>query len=455
MSTVDTVTRTGRDVLLAPLATLLAIAARPAVLAAAAVLLVCVPGGDRDPATVNLTAADLASAALVAAAAARALVGDRLPPARLWVVLAVGVLGCAVATFATPDPLASLPGFVRYLQLFVLVPVAVTIALRTRRDLVIVCGAVLIAALIQGLVGTHQYLTRTGAAFGGRPVRAVGTFSALDVMGMSTVVGYGLVVAVGLALVLRGPTRYVLLALAAFLALPLVFSLSRGALVATMVALAVMLIAASPRLALRTAVFGAAVVVVAVGVLGTPGGVVAQRVATVRTALAAPDRSVTDRFELWQTAVGMWRDSPVTGVGPKMFPRYRDSYAPLHMSSGSDVADRDLGFRRASLLSPHNMYLLVLSEQGLFGGLAFAGLLAGLGVATWRRTRRAAGPIGPPDARVHDGRLVSAVAVGVVTWTAVNFLYADIGGASSVFISVLLGVALWWATRPLARESPA
>jgi O-antigen ligase len=446
--------RTGCEVLLAPLAVLLAAAraaaARPATLVALTVLLVCVPVGNRDiTAAVHVAPADLASVALIAAIVPRVLGGDRLPRSRLWAAMAAAGLGFGLATLASQDPVVSLSGFVRYLQLFVLVPVAVVLALRERRDLQLVCAALLVVALIEGVVGTQQYLTGTGASFGGQDVRAVGTFGALDIMGMSTVIGYGLVVAFGLALVLRGRARFALLALAMLLVLPLLFSLSRGAAVATAGAIAIMLLAASQRLALRAAVFGGAAAIVLIGLLGggSGSGTVGARLASISSSTSAPDRSVSDRYELWQTATGIWRDHPWIGVGLKKFPAYRDSYAPLHLSSGSDIADPSLGFQREPLLTPHNMYLLVLSEQGLVGGFAFGGLLLFLAVMTWRRTRQAAGATGPPDGRVPDGRLISVAAVGIVAWAAINFLFGDIGGPSTVLVSVMIGLASWWAAQ--------
>jgi O-antigen ligase len=145
----------------------------------------------------------------------------------------------------------------------------------------------------------------------------------------------------------------------------------------------------------------------------------------------------------------MWRDQPLTGVGLKMFPSYRDSYAPLHLSSASDVEDPALGFHRQPLLSPHNLYLLVLSEQGLVGVIGLGGFLIGLGALTWRRTRREAGPLGPPDGRLPDGRLISAVAVGGLSWLLINLLFTDIGGQPTILMSVPIGLALWWALQPL------
>lgn len=443
------VSAVARDVLLGPPRGLLIViragVARPALLAALTVLLICVPVGNKDvSASIHITPADLGSVALTLSVLPRLLRGARLPLSPLWIAMSAVVVAFTVATVASQDPWTSMSGFVRYAQLFVVIPVATAVAVRERRDQRLLCAAVLAAAVVEGALGTWQALTRTGASFAGQNVRAVGTFGAQDVMGMSTVVGFGLIVALGLAIVLRGRSRAALLALAALLVAPLLLSLSRGSVIATVGAAALMLPAVSPRLAIRTAVFGGAAAFVLFGVLGTATRV-GERLATIGTSLTGPDRSVDDRYDLWQTAIAMWRDHPVTGVGVKMFPAFRDVYAPMHLSSGSDVADPGLSFRREPLLSPHNMYLLVLSEQGLIGATAFAGLLLVLLALTWRRTRYVAGLAGVPDGRLPDGRLACAVAVGVVGWVLLNFLSSDIGGPSTILTPVLLGLALSWA----------
>lgn len=451
------VRQAGRALLLDPPTGLLvvgrAMMERPAWLVALSVLLVCVPGGDRDmSASTHVAAADLASVALVLAVVPRVFAGSPLPRARLWGAMAATVIGLGLATVASHDPAVSASGFVRYLQLFVIVPTAVVLAVRDRHDLRLICGGVLAAAVVQATVGTWQYLTGTGASFAGENVRAVGTFGAVDVLGMSTVVGYGIVVAFGLGLALRGRARLGLLALAGLLVVPLLLSLSRGAVVATAAAIVVILLATSPRLALRTALFGGAAALVVVGSLGTVSTPIGERLGTIATSMTSPDQSVSDRYALWETAIAIWRDHPMTGVGVKEFMTYRDTYAPLHLSSGSDVADPSLGFRHQELLSPHNMYLLVLCEQGLVGALALGVFLLGLAVVTWRRTRQVAGVPDPPDGRLSDGRLVSGPAVGILAWTLVNFLFSDIGGPSAVLMPMLIGLALWWAVQPEPRR---
>jgi O-antigen ligase len=446
------------DVLFGPLEGLVVVVrtvvSRPAWLAALSLLLMCVPMSRDLSASANVTPGDLGFAALAVAVVPAVLNGARLPRSRLWLAMAAAIVGFGVATLTSMDPGTSMWGFVRYVEIFVVVPVAVVLAVRDRRDLRLVCAALLTAAVIQGTIGTWQYVTETGASFAGSNVRAVGTFGAMDVMGLATVVGIGIVVAIGLALVLRGRARLGLVALAALLVVPLLLSLSRGALVATIGATVVMVLTVAPRATLRAAPFVAAAVIVLGGTLAadsTSG--VGTRVATIATSISDPDRSVSDRYDLWATATGMWRDQPLTGVGLKMFPSYRDSYAPLHLSSGSDVEDPASGFHRQALLSPHNMYLLVVSEQGLIGALGLGGFLMGLAALTWRRTRREAGPLGLPDGRLPDGRLISAVAVGMLSWALINSLFGDIGGQGTVLMSVSIGLALWWAMQPIQRRA--
>ncbi|MFF7458371.1 O-antigen ligase family protein [Kitasatospora sp. NPDC008115] len=404
---------------------------RPSLPAAATVLLVCVPTGEKDvAAAVHVTAADLASLALVALTAVHLLRG-RTPAIGRADAVRFGaiVLAAAVATVGSTDPATSLTGFVRLTQVFVLVPAAVLCALRDRTDQRLVLGSFVIAALIQGVVGAHQFLTGTGASYTGRPIRAVGTFGALDIMAMSTVVSYGLLAALALGLAERGPDgnarlRRALFATAGFLAFPLAVSFSRGSWIATAAAATVLLLRADARLAVRGAVLGTAAAVVLVGGFGLGGSGVTARLTSIGSVSEAPDQSVSDRYDLWSTAGRIWQDHPVSGAGPKAFQQLRDSHAPLRLSSGSDAADATIGFQREPLLSPHNMYFLVLSEQGLIGiaayGMLFLGLLLGC-------LRGARGP--------------GLAALALLTWVLVDFLYADIGGTTTVLTSVILGLA--------------
>jgi O-antigen ligase len=158
---------------------------------------------------------------------------------------------------------------------------------------------------------------------------------------------------------------------------------------------------------------------------------------------------VTDRYTMWAAAAGMWRERPLTGVGLKGFPEHRDSHSSLALSSGSETDGAGTGYRRQPLLSPHNMYLLVLAEQGLLGLLTLAGswlALLVLGLRRLRAERRAEGGPGPDCA---------LVALGLLVWQLTDFAYADIGGPSTVLTAVCFGLAAWWALgAPDGREVP-
>ncbi|MBC3844375.1 hypothetical protein GXW82_42175 [Streptacidiphilus sp. 4-A2] len=135
----------------------------PAVLAAVTVLLVCLPtGGQRNvAAAVHVTPADVASVGLagvcglrVAAALRRGATG--LLPRRAALLFGGVLLAAATATAASQDPAVSLSGFVRLVQVFVLVPLAVWFALRDRRDLRLLLAALITAALVEGRSGSSS-----------------------------------------------------------------------------------------------------------------------------------------------------------------------------------------------------------------------------------------------------------------------------------------------------------
>ena len=420
-------------VALAPLAWALAAATvaarRPSCLVAAAVLLVCLPAGLQELAAGGrVTVADAAAGVAVVVAGWRALRDGAGPRPRGLLPFGAMVLSVAVATVVAADLAEGVVGFVRYTELFVLIPVAVAVSLRDRVDLYLVAGAFVAATVLQGAVGVWQTATNTGASYAGRYVRAVGTFGAEQIMALGAIVGYGILVTLALGLALRGVARVALVATAALLVLPLAFSLSRGAWIATACAVAVQLLVCNWRLgvaALATAAFAIGFVVSGVGPASLT---IDERVSSIASAGSTPDRSVQDRYALWGTAVAIWAGHPVTGVGLKGFAKERDSYAPMSLSAGSDVDDPRAGFRREPLLSAHNQYLMVLAEQGTIGILAFGWLLAALAAGAVRR-------------RFAGERFLDLVAPGVLVWTFIDFAYGDIGaGPTGVLLGVLLGL---------------
>ena len=383
--------------------------------------------------------ADAVSALVVLYCAIRLVRDRRRPLSRTAaVVLGLPVLGLAVAAMGASSPGAGITGLGRYLQIFVLVPVAVVLLVRGRSDFRLLAWAFVALAGWQGAIGVHQYVTGTGASYQGEDIRAVGTFGPTDVMGMATVVAFGLVCALGLALG-RTPARQraVAAACAVALLLPLALSFSRGAWIATAATCAVQLVLAGPRRALKVGAVALAAGAVLVGGLGVGTAMLQERIDSITRVTDAPDQSVTDRYTMWAAATDMWREHPLTGVGLKGFPEHRDSHASLALSSGSDTEGAGAAYRKQPLLSPHNMYLLVLAEQGLIGLLALGGGWLALLVCGLRGLWRAR--------RTGSGLDCALVACGLLVWQLIDFAYADIGGPSTVLTAVVFGVVAWWS----------
>ncbi|MFC5754775.1 O-antigen ligase family protein [Actinomadura rugatobispora] len=441
-----------------------ALAGRWSPLVAAAALCVCVPpeigatavawtarfaGFETfsDVLAVQVSAGDLAGLVLVTVAAVL-VAARKVAPPPLWTLPAFGTVALAagIATLCSQDIASSLPGYVRIVQLLVLVPLAAMTLVQDRTDGLVVAAAVVAVALAESSYGIWQALTRNGAAIGGETVRAVGTFGAGDVMALSIVAGFGVVFT--LAFALAGPPRVRPFAAAALAVLgsALLLALSRGSWIAIGAAAGLVLLAYSRRLAMRTAATAAALAVVVVGGLGLGlgggdgdlgGQTLAARAQSMTSVMDAPDQSVLDRYSLWTAARGMWGDHPVTGVGVKNFPAYRDSYAPIELSSAGEVMDRVNGYHRQPLLSPHSQYLLVLAEQGVVGLVGLLALFGALAYGVWRHRD-------PRDP-------LWLAAFGFLAGLLINFVYADISGASSMLVAIMIGLVAAGAATGLPR----
>ncbi|MFJ8139237.1 O-antigen ligase family protein [Streptomyces sp. NPDC096013] len=392
--------------------------------------------------------ADAVSGLVVLYCAIR-LLRDRRRPLTPTAMLVMGlpVLGLSIAAMDASSPGAGLSGLGRYLQIFVLVPAAVVLLIRDRRDFRVLAWSFVALAVWQGAIGVKQYVTATGASYQGEDIRAVGTFGPTDVMGMATVVSFGLICALALALGRNDGRRRTIAAACAFaLLLPLALSFSRGAWIATAATCALLLALAGLRRALKVAAAVTAAAVVLVGGFGVGTAMLQERIASITQVTDAPDQSVIDRYTMWAAATAMWREHPLTGVGLKGFPEHRDGNASLALSSGSDTEGAGAAFLKQPLLSPHNMYLLVLSEQGLLGLLTLAGSWLALLVCALRGLFR-----------VHRAELpfldCALVSTGLLIWQLIDFAYADIGGPSTVLTAVVFGLAAWWSLVGATEEN--
>lgn len=432
--------------------------ARPALLLALAVSVIAVPlkSGGEEAELAHLRLPDVASALLVGCVGCKMLFGvPEASDARKigsWVVLPLlfVVLAGGVAAVFADDPVAGVAGWVRLCQVFVVVPLCVFLALKDRRDLWLVVGAVLVLGVLEGGVGVYQYLTGTGAEYGGS-TRAVGTFGAYEIMGMATVVTYAIIAAASLWL--SAPTRFLRitgLVLSLFFVAPLLFSLSRGAWIAAALGLLVVGVLGA---SLRRLLLCALAVVLSVGgyaaidASGAASETVVERASSITGSVGGgADQSVGDRYALWEASRSMLEERPATGVGPKNFALHRDEHAPLSFSGGSDIADQAGGYRRVELLTPHSLYWLILAEQGLLGGLAYGVFFVSLtGAALWRVLSRWAGAGGVE-------RVFALSCLGWIAAFLMRNVYGDLGGGTMVLDSLTLGGLLWLAAGSSARN---
>jgi O-antigen ligase len=443
----DNATQLILAVLLVPTALALAIGRtlwrRPVFLVAVVMLLVLVPwrGGGEGEGAARLSLADVAAVALVALVLARAMVIGDTVRLRSWVLLPMAAVfvACGAATVTAADGLTSLVGMARFVEIFIAIPLATYLTLERRGDLSLILGTFLAIGIGEGVLGVYQFATGSGAGFGDAAIRAVGTFGAYEILSLASVVTHALLVAVAVVIAGRGAGRALAAAAAAGLAVPLAVSFSRGAWIAAVIAILTIVLVANFRAGLVLLLASVIVMASLLMLSKDTSTSVAQRFASIASAVSSPDQSVRDRYNLWQVAGDIWRDHPVTGVGLRHFPLFRDSYAPMSLSSGSDVLDATQGFRRVELLSPHNFYLLVLSELGIVGAMAFAIYFIAFAVAS---IRRAAIIKRPPIVRIFG-----LTSVGVLLRLLVGGLYGDlVGGATTVLTAVLLGCVIWWAS---------
>ncbi len=413
------------------------------------VVAVCVPDTSTSGAVslAHVTAADVAAVLVIAAAAWRLLSGDGpalLRSRALLPALAVLVAVSLSAVFATDQRLAA-AGWVRWVEVDVLLPVATFVVCRTVRAVAGVLATLVVVSLAEGVLGVVQYLTGTGAGYGAEAIRAIGTFGVGNQLAMGNLVAdAGLVCLAGaLALPVRRH-RLVAGALAVFFLLPLLLSLSRGALLSGLVAAVLVLARVGWRVLAGTALAGIAVATVALVAVPSQGAVVVARVETVVSSASSPDQSVADRYGLWSAALRMWSEEPVTGIGVKNFSEHRDSQLGISTSSGADAASDD-SYERVQLLSPHEQYLLVLSEQGLVGLLAYLSLVV---VA-------AVGPLRRVDGRRSLTSTTGLALFGVGTQFVVTNFWGDLAGPTAPLQGVVFGLALALTATPRPAREPA
>ncbi|MDQ3758441.1 MAG: O-antigen ligase family protein [Actinomycetota bacterium] len=260
---------------------------------------------------------------------------------------------------------------------------AVLQACRERSDLLVVAVGICLALVIASV---HGLIQQSGGEFdqsssiGGDIVgRVSGTFGHPNqYAGFLAVL---IPVAVAIALSKAFPSRMRWLAGGAVaLALPaLTLSYARGAIGGLIVGSVVWLAIVRPRVA-----WVVVVAMIAAGVISAPS-LLKERLSDVGTS------QVALRSDLWRSALGVYSESPVLGVG---IDNFSEAYESLP-STVEAASQRRLLHNEQVLVPPHanNLYLNVLAEQGLVGLCALAWLAFGA-VAIAYRGSRVADPAG-------------------------------------------------------------
>jgi len=383
----------------------------------------------RYPSVAAAAAAMLGGAWLIDVA--RGGAGRRIPgspePRVLGLVIAFLLWSCLTALWST-QPDEAFTALQRLVPSVLLVVVAGS-AVRSRHDAMLLVAAMVCGSLVAecaGMVAPSGGGSSADTMEGGARLSGfVGDPNKLAAMLLPAAL-----LALGLAWALRGPasamTRCLLSAAGATCAAGVLLTASRGALVATFVAL-LALVAFGGRWRGRVAAVSAAMLVAGVAwfAVFAPSG--------ARDHLSEDDGG-SGRTALWLVSTRMVADHPLEGVGLAGF---RDASPRYVVRPGALRSDVILRTPRHA----HNTYLEVAAEQGLVG-LALLLALVGACVAAGMRAARLARRAGDEGLE----RLARVVVVAQAAVLAAAF-FLTYTAAQPLWLILALGPALLSAVR--------
>jgi O-antigen ligase len=224
--------------------------------------------------------------------------------------------------------------------------------------------------------------------------------------------------------------RAVALAATLVILVALVHSASRGAIGMGLVVPLVLALGWRPWS--RTRMLAAACLVAATGIvmLASKAEVLRKQEANVEG-----DRVLAFRSEIWEVALGTWREHPWFGVGMDNFGRmtpYRKALAESPQTPSMSIALR-------FAVHAHSLFLNTLAERGVVGSAALGALLAVLGLALLLRRP-------DPAAGEAEWLLWGCAAAAWLVTIGVGAVNTTLHHEHGILASLLFG--LWLSKRP-------
>ena len=390
---------------------------------------------------------------LIAVALLRFLWYRELARDLFMVAIALGLylVSLAATAMIARDPQLTLSGVVSVAKecIFLLVILALLTDWRRLHWAIagIVCGAALVASLTVLQYALGLYTNNFGGLANAEVHQIAGKFDSWRVTGpLSDANYYAQILILGLPFAIEAPRhaknpffRLLGLVAAALILLAIFLTFSRGALVA----IAVLMVAFLWHRRAQILGFGALVVVLLVLAMPQlPPGYFERVKAGVTDASTLvsgegyiTDKAVAGRMSEMLVAVHLFRENPLLGVGYNQFETLYQDTARRHglMSRGSD--------RQA-----HSLYIEVLAERGLVGGVLFAGILlfAFCAVRLSVQRLREAGVYAPQG-------IARAIGFGLLGYlTAAIFLHD--GYPHYMWLAIALAASLPQVTAHLTRQ---
>jgi O-antigen ligase len=247
---------------------------------------------------------------------------------------------------------------------------------RTRADVLFVVSMLLGGCLLEGLIMIVMQFTVTPATNWNLPIHIIAEFAGNTglmrnggTIGVPNVAGayLSILLACAVSLLFTNPGRahkWLAMAVLGFGGVALIFTFSRGAWIALIVALTVICYSVWHRRGLSLKV-PIAVLVVSTLLYLPFHSLISQR-------LFGDDKGSAEvRIPLMKLAYRVIADNPVRGVGTNNFAVAMDRYLTPE-------------FRHTWLFTVHNKYLLILAETGIGGLLAYLAFLLGTARTGWQ-----------------------------------------------------------------------